>query len=105
MHVMWKTEEECLFDSVLTRKLFRFKTLLKENKNQTWKKKGKQETNLSIEHVGVKLAVTRVDPARVGLEEAECERFGSRVGLVSEDRVGIDGKRRFIILQKRQQLF
>lgn len=56
-------------------------------------------TDLSIEHVGVKLPVARVDPARVGLEEAKRQRFRSRVALVSEKRVRVDRERRFVVLE------
>jgi len=39
------------------------------------------------------------------LEEAKRQRFGSRVALVSEERVRVNRERRFVILQNRQQLF
>ena len=57
--------------------------------------------DLSVEHVRVKLPVTRIDPTRVWLEQTECKCFGSWITLVSEERVGVDGEGRLGIPPKR----
>ena len=49
---------------------------------------------LGIEHVHVLDTGPRVDSARVRLEEAKRQRFGSGVALVSKKGVRVDGQRR-----------
>jgi hypothetical protein len=61
------------------------------------------KTHLSVEHVHVFDPVSRVNTAGVRLEQAKRERFGPGIALVREERVGIDGEGRAIVLLKRQQ--
>jgi hypothetical protein len=41
--------------------------------------------------------------ARVGLEQAKREHFGPVIALVREERIGIDGEGRAIVLLELQQ--
>lgn len=67
-------------------------------------KKKISSAHLCVEHVHIRHLGPGIEPSLVRLEEAEIQRFGSRVAPISEKRIRVYGERRTCLLQEPQYL-